>query len=89
MITVANIDKASRRLPYSTKMKAKIDTPEGKKIYSDRMRIIEPVFSNIRAQKGMEKFTLRTRVKVNIQWQLYMIVHNLSKIAMIERRSLA
>lgn len=43
MITVANIDKTSRRLPYSTKMKAKIDTPEGKKIYSDRMRIIEPV----------------------------------------------
>lgn len=89
MITVADTVSDSRRLPFSTAMKAKIDSAAGKKIYSDRMRIIEPVFANTRAHKGMNKFTLRGRAKVNIQWQLYMIVHNLSKIAMAEKRIMA
>ncbi|MDY6970638.1 MAG: transposase, partial [Spirochaetota bacterium] len=33
---------------YSEEMKKKIDTPEGRDIYSRRMGIIEPVFGNIR-----------------------------------------
>ncbi len=81
MITVASTDADSRRMPYSTAMKAKIDSPEGKAIYARRLQIVEPVFANTRAHKGMNKFTLRGKRKVNIQWLLYMSVHNLSKIA--------
>ena len=62
-------------------MKNKIDTPEGRKTYSKRMGIVEPVFGNIRTQKGMDKFTLSGRSKVQIQWMLYCIVHNVEKIA--------
>lgn len=62
-------------------MKAKIDTPEGRKTYSKRMGIVEPVFGNLRAQKGMNRFTLRTRKKVNIQWKLYCMIQNLEKVA--------
>jgi hypothetical protein len=61
-------------------MKQKIDTPEGRKIYSKRLWIVEPVFGNIRAQKELDRFTLRGRGKVNIQWRLYCLVHNIEKI---------
>lgn len=62
-------------------MKAKIDTLEARKTYSQRLGIVEPVFGNIRAQKGMDRFTLRGRAKVNLQWTLYCLVHNIGKIA--------
>jgi hypothetical protein len=61
-------------------MKAKIDTPEGRKIYSKRLAIVEPVFANIRARKRLDRFTLRTKTKVNVQWMLYALVHNIEKI---------
>ena len=61
-------------------MKRKIDTKEGRSTYSKRLGIVEPVFGNIRAQKGMDRFTLRGRKKVNIQWKLYCLVHNVEKL---------
>ena len=62
-------------------MKEKIDTPEGRKTYSKRLGIVEPVFGNIRGCKRMDKLTLRCQIKVNIQWLLYCMVHNIEKIA--------
>jgi transposase len=61
-------------------MKAKIDTPEGKKIYARRLAIVEPVFANIRVQKRLDRFTLRTKAKVDVQWRLFALVHNIGKI---------
>jgi len=66
---------------YSADMIKKIDTVKGREIYSLRMQIVEPVFANMRYHKKMNRFTLRTREKVNIQWLLYCSVHNISKIA--------
>lgn len=66
-------------------MKQKIDTPEGRKTYSKRLGIVEPVFGNIRACKRMDHFTLRGRLKVNIQWVLYCMVHNIGKISTFGR----
>jgi transposase len=63
----------------SEKMKKEIDKPGVRKIYGKRMQIIEPVFADMTYCKGMNRFTLRTKIKVNIQWLLYCIVHNLSK----------
>jgi hypothetical protein len=62
-------------------MKQKIDTPEGRRTYSKRLGIVEPVFGNIRSCKKMDRFTLRGRIKVTIQWLLYCLVHNIEKIA--------
>jgi len=59
----------------------KIETEKGRKIYPKRIAIVEPVFANIRVQKRMDKFNLRGRIKVNIQWLLYCMVHNIEKIA--------
>jgi transposase len=70
------------RLPGSItdEMKQKIDTPEGRRVYRKRLGIVEPVFGNIRSCKRMDRFTLRGRIKVNIQWLLYCLVHNIEKI---------
>ena len=65
----------------SQAMVQKIETQKGRKIYPQRIGIVEPVFANIRVLKGMNKFTLRGKIKVNIQWLLYCMVHNIEKIA--------
>ena len=59
----------------------KIDTETGREKYSHRMGIVEPVFGNITAAKGLNRFTLRTKRKVDIQWKLYCLVHNIEKLA--------
>jgi len=61
-------------------MKAKIDSDQGKRIYSRRLGIVEPVFSNICVQKRMHRFTLRSKLKVDVQWRLFALVHNIGKI---------
>lgn len=66
---------------YTQRMREKIDTPEARRIYSKRMGIVEPVFGNITANKRMDRFTLRGRSKVRLQWLYYCLVHNLEKIA--------
>jgi hypothetical protein len=63
------------------KMAEKIDTKEGRDRYHQRIAIVEPVFANIRHMKRLNRFTLRGKIKVNIQWVLYCMVHNLEKIA--------
>jgi hypothetical protein len=63
----------------SERMKEKIDDPAYRELYSRHQQIIEPVFADIRYCKGMDRFTLRGQKKVNIQWQLYCIVHNIGK----------
>jgi hypothetical protein len=64
----------------TTGMIQKIDSALGRFIYSRRMGMIEPVFGNIRHALGLDRFTLRGKEKVNIQWKLYTTVHNLLKI---------
>jgi hypothetical protein len=66
---------------YSKEMAAKIDTDRGRELYPHRIAIVEPVFANIRTQKRLDRFTLRGKIKVNIQWLLYCMVHNIEKIA--------
>ena len=63
----------------SEKMRRKIDNPAYRELYSRRQQIIEPVFSNITYCKGMDRFTMRGKEKVGIQWKLYCIVHNIGK----------
>jgi transposase len=70
----------------SQEMREKIDKKKYKKLYSHRMHIIEPVFADITYCKGMERFTLRTKAKVDIQWKIYCIVHNIGKCQMAKRK---
>lgn len=65
---------------FSTKMRNKFDTPYARSMYSKRMGTVEPVFGHIRGTKKLDRFTLRTKKKVNNQWLLYCMVHNIGKI---------
>jgi IS5 family transposase len=64
----------------SKQMVAKIDTEQGRRIYPQRLAIVEPVFANIRSNKRLDRFTLRGKIKVNIQWLMFCLVHNIEKI---------
>jgi hypothetical protein len=61
-------------------MRRKIDMPQGRYQYSRRMGIVEPVFANICRVLGIDRFSLRSKKKVDIQWKRYCMVHNLLKI---------
>jgi hypothetical protein len=61
-------------------MAEKIDTERGRNIYHQRIAIAEPVFADIKCGKGLDRFTLRGKVKVNTQWALYCMVHRIGKI---------
>lgn len=80
--TVALFNRRDPNHPVSfqQKMIEMFDTAKGRFIYSRRMGIVEPVFSNIRNVFGFTRFGLRTKVKVDIQWKLISIIHNISKL---------
>ncbi|MDR1469270.1 MAG: transposase [Spirochaetaceae bacterium] len=60
-------------------MRKKIDEAKCRALYGRRMQIIELCFSDMSYCKGMDRFSLRTKIKVNIQWMLYCMVHNIGK----------
>jgi transposase len=64
----------------SKAMLEKVDSEKGRKIYPQRIAIVEPIYANIRTHKRLDRFTLRGKIKVNIQWILYCMVHNIEKI---------
>ena len=71
----------TKKPTYTDWMKHRVDSAKGKLIYNHRMSVVEPVFANIGAQKRLNRFSLRGKKKVDGQWKLYCIVHNIEKIA--------
>ena len=61
-------------------MRQKIDTVEGRRMYGRRLGTVEPVFGHLRTHKRLDRFTLRSKPKVNAQWLLYCLVHNITKL---------
>lgn len=71
-----------RRCPsHSDRMKQRIDSPMGRQMIARRFATVEPVFANLRHNKGLNRFGLRGRAKVDGQWKLYCLVHNIEKLA--------
>jgi transposase len=66
---------------HTARMKRRLDTPEGRARYGQRFATVEPVFGNLRANKRLDRFTLRGRAKVDGQWKLFCLVHNIEKLA--------
>lgn len=72
---------STQRVNYSALMRERIDAPTGRTQYAQRFATVEPVFANLRANKRLDRFTLRGRAKVDTQWKLYCLVHNIEKLA--------
>ena len=66
---------------HTLRMQQRLDTPAGRELYGQRFGTVEPVFGNLRYNKRLDRFTLRGRTKVNGQWLLFCLVHNIEKLA--------
>ena len=73
--------KTDRPESHTERMKRKLDSEEGRRRYAQRFATVEPVFANIRHNKRLNRLTLRGRHKVDTQWKLFCLVHNIEKLA--------
>jgi transposase len=72
---------AAAPLTQTARMKLRMDSPVARAQYGQRFATVEPVFANLRHNKGLDRFTLRGRAKVEAQWKLFCLVHNIEKLA--------
>ena len=72
---------ADRKDTHTARMQRRIDQPAERARYGERFAVVEPVFANLRYNKGLDRFTLRGRTKVDGQWKLFCLVQNIEKLA--------
>jgi hypothetical protein len=61
-------------------MKRKLQTQVGRRIYPRRKAIVEPVFGQIKQVRGFRQFLLRGLEKVQMEWALVCLTHNVLKM---------
>jgi transposase len=61
-------------------MIAKLDTPRGKRLYKKRAATIEPVFAQIKHNRGIRALSRRGLAAVDSEWKLICATHNLLKL---------
>jgi transposase len=61
------------------KARTNLESEFGKEIYTKRCIEPEPVFGNIKQNKGFKRFTMNKLPKINIEFGLIAIAHNFSK----------
>jgi hypothetical protein len=71
---------ASAALVAHWDMHQKVSSPWGKRIYALRKVLVEPVFGQIKAAMGFRRFSLRGRAKVEAEWGIVCLCHNLLKL---------
>lgn len=62
------------------RMKRRLQTKAGKKIYAARKAIVEPVFGQIKHCRGIRQFLLRGLEKVRGEWAIVCLTHNILKL---------
>ena len=72
--------RQSRESPTKTAMREKLSTHDGRRTYSRRKTIVEPVFGQIKDARGLDHFFLRGLKKVRGEWSLICTTHNLLKL---------
>jgi hypothetical protein len=61
-------------------MRHKLRTEAGRAVYKMRKAIVEPVFAQIKEQRGFRRFSLRGKQNVRSEWRLVCTVSNLLKL---------
>ncbi|HJH28683.1 MAG TPA: IS1182 family transposase [Methanosarcinaceae archaeon] len=62
-------------------MRVKLKTKEGKDLYKERMYTVEPVFGQMKQNRGFREFLLRGKKKAKVEFLMMCVVHNIGKIA--------
>jgi transposase len=71
---------APRDLDARGRMDRKLRSKAGQAIYALRKIIAEPVFGQIKGARGLDRFLLRGLEKVDGEWTLMAITHNIGKL---------
>ena len=61
-------------------MRAKVRGPAGHALYALRKAIVEPEFGQIKDARGFRRFPIRGLLKVQAEWLLICLTHNLLKL---------
>jgi hypothetical protein len=61
-------------------MKRKLQTKAGRAVYAARKYVIEPVFGQIKQARGFRQFLLRGIRKVQGEWALVCLTHNILRL---------
>jgi transposase len=64
----------------SEEMREKLRSKAGRTVYKMRKAIVEPVFGQIKEQRGFRRFSLRGKLNVSREWKLVCAVSNLLKL---------
>ena len=81
--------KGSPRTPKRAAMRAKLQTDEGRRIYARRKCITEPIHGLIKQARGFRQFLLRGLEKVQAEFTLVALTHNLLKLWRAQTAGLA
>jgi len=76
----ASTDAAPAELSVAEAMRQKLQSPEGRAVYKMRKAVVEAVFGQIKEQRGFRRFLLRGLNKVEAEWQIICLTHNLLKL---------
>ena len=66
--------------PLREKMAAKMQTPQGKAVYNQRMHVAETPFAIIKSILGVRRFLLRGLEKVRTEWLWVCTAYNMRKL---------
>lgn len=85
-VTRARVNQLLRRRrvgdpdPLTTSMITKLDTARGRKTYQKRAPSIEPVFAQIKHNRGIRTIARRGLAAADSEWKLICATHNLLKV---------
>jgi len=69
-----------KNLSVKDRMRRKLLTQRGRTVYAKRKAVVEPVFGQIKQGRGLRQFLLRGLNKVEAEWELWCLTHNLLKL---------
>lgn len=73
-------DDAANEPTIKEQMQSKLKTVVGAAAYSLRKTIVEPVFGQIKEERGFRRFSFRGVANVAAEWTLICLTHNLLKL---------
>ena len=77
---VAHEDDAERAVRAALQMQRTLATVRGRRLYGRRKTIVEPVFGQIKHARGFRQFLRRGLTRVQQEWALVCVSHNLLKL---------
>jgi transposase len=62
------------------RMRQKLKTEDGARLYAQRMRLVEPIFGQTKHNRRIDSFQRRGLAAVRSEWQMITATHNLRKL---------